>query len=275
MNKQLFVLLCFALSISHTKAASVAEEEVIPSILGKSITCIHPTSGYATDDIGASEIYSNNALGVKGPLQVTQIHTYDPALHPVVAFRIAKEQSVLPDFLAAYRDKNFHVSVVIDRPVYDAAQQQCLRPHYVAYPTATTTSNISQTKQILVHDGTAVKMTGSHNVHVHDNVCSPSNMHMAWLDLSDDNRAYTMMSVVETGSEECAITFHYVPTKQTYEGMMALLTQEESPIATVKDLLSKVLLLSITDATDEGADVACGSMSKILGLFGKDLTSLT
>lgn len=276
MGRMLYRALFIIFSIHNAHLAAADGAASADDIFSKVISCRHATSGYATDDIDFSEIYSSTALGTKGPLKVTQIHTYNPALHPVAAFKIPKERSVLPDFLADYRERSFELFVVIDRPVYDATQPQCLRPHYVTFPAATTTSNISEVKQVFVHDGSAVKMTGTAGVHVHNNVCSPSNMHMPWLDLSDEKKTYDITSAVQLTPASYAITFHYVPTQSTYDGIIDLLTREDKPIETVKDLLSKVLLLSVAEAAEDDAAVerASASMGKILALFGGDSSAL-
>ncbi len=151
-------------------------------------------------------IETNTAYPQAKPLNVVQIHPYNPELTPSISIRVPHMGSLLESTEGAEK------YIVINRPM-DGSGPLLLRPHYWVARNAPQGLNVQSGVTVIDFAGNKL-LDGSHNVHVHDHICSPNNM---GLTLSmNENDSHLLYSLVEHNGAQ-ALTCHWIPTSDQWE----------------------------------------------------------
>ena len=154
-----------------------------------------------TPTIATSAVYTE----VK-PLSTVQIHPYNPELTPSISIRVPHMGSEL---LASEGAEKY---IVINRPV-DGSGPLLLRPHYWVARNAPQGLNVEAKATVIDFAGNKL-LDGSHNVHVHDRVCSPNNMGIRLA--MEAGNSHLLYSLVEHNGAQ-ALTCHWIPTSEQWE----------------------------------------------------------
>jgi hypothetical protein len=183
----------------------------------------NPGSNLSTKDIGTSYIYPESK-----PLNIVLIHHYNPSLTPSIALR-TKQPINSP--LGSYQESY----LVINRPLSDQGQSLLLRPHYwLTRNQQGGNLNINVQAKVMNLSGNTL-LDGNHNVHVHDHICSPSNMP---LNLSlEPGSSHLLYSLVNQEVSTC----HWIPTEHQWEKIWEMEFQENKS-STIEEFLSKLII---------------------------------
>lgn len=165
----------------------------------------------ASPEIGNSSVYSDKA-GV-GPLEVVHYHPYNPTMpHKVIALKLNDVSHLMPESFRSSLSPSTEYFFVIDRPLAFDGEKILLRPHYWMYRGLTGPFNKNETATVNIFEEEKQLLAGSFSAHVHDYVCSPSNMPLPTLKLGEGvpEESHMLYSLVTTGARQAA-TVHWIP----------------------------------------------------------------
>lgn len=146
---------------------------------------VKPDGSIASHEILNSAVYSDKA-GV-GPLEVIHYHPYNPTMpHKVIALKLSNASHLMPESFRSSLSPSTEYFFVIDRPLVFDKEKILLRPHYWMYRGLAGKFNKNERAVVNVIEDDKPVLSGIFPVHVHDYVCSPSNMPLPSLKLGED-----------------------------------------------------------------------------------------